>query len=572
MASGVSNGQWRANLDPGAQRLVQAYEARVGGLPDTAQAALGAATGALDVAAVERILANTCAPGDVERALAAVQAPGTPNLGHGGRPGFIDQLAGMRTGAAPMAPAAAASPAPVKGAAAVGLSPLAEQTKGWDATETAARIRAGEITALEVTKAAVERAKASQPVINAIIYPTFEAALANAKDAPREGCFAGVPTFVKDMEKLAGAPATFGSAAVPPHVATETAASVAQFMATGPVSLGKSTTAEFGLTGTTEPFYGEPTRNPLNLAHSPGGSSGGAAALVAAGVVPVAHGGDGGGSIRIPASFCGLVGLKATRGRLAWMDSAKKMPVKIATYGIVSRSVRDTAAYFGEVAGEAAPGMAPIGKVEGPGKQKWRVGLFIDPPLGSPVDPEVRAATLKVAEELERQGHHVDYIPAPYDQGLVDDFLLHWGVLALGIEQIVKRTPGGDADKLEPWTKDLAKMAKKNLLKMPGALWRLSRFHKRYAKNFERCDVILSPTAAAPAPKLGHLGGDQPYEQHLERLLELLPYTPLQNASGGPAISVPAGKADETELPIGVQLAAPWGEERRLIELAYALE
>ncbi|MCA9556021.1 MAG: hypothetical protein KC933_38710, partial [Myxococcales bacterium] len=95
MASGVSNGQWRANLDPGAQRLVQAYEARVGGLPDTAQAALGAATGALDVAAVERILADTCAPGDVERALAAVQAPGTPNLGHGGRPGFIDQLAGM---------------------------------------------------------------------------------------------------------------------------------------------------------------------------------------------------------------------------------------------------------------------------------------------------------------------------------------------------------------------------------------------------------------------------------------------------------------------------------------------
>ena len=131
--------------------------------------------------------------------------------------------------------------------------------------------------------------------------------------------------------------------------------------------------------------------------------------------------------------------------------------------------------------------------------------------------------------------------------------------------------PGGDVDKLEPWTRDLARLAKRKLVSVPTAILRLRRFRHRYAKVFERCDVLLSPTTAAPAPRLGHNGGRQPYDQHLERLMTLLPYTPLQNASGGPAISLPVAKSGEG-LPIGVQLAAPWGEEPRLLELAYALE
>lgn len=451
-----------------------------------------------------------------------------------------------------------------------GLTGLAEETSTWDATETAARIAAKDISAVEAAEAAIARAVAWEPLINAIVARTFEAGLAQARKSA-SGCFAGVPTFVKDMEDLTGAPTRLGSAALPPMIAKTTAESVAQFLSSGAVPLGKSTTSEFGLTATTEPVHGEPTRNPINLEHSSGGSSGGAAALVAAGVVPVAHGGDGGGSIRVPASFCGLVGLKATRGRLKPMESTKRMPVKLATYGILTRTVRDTAAFFAQVDQAPVRGMAPVGLVEGPGKQRHRVGLFIDPPQGADVHPEVREAVMATAEALERMGHRVDLVSAPYDRHMVDDFLLYWGLLAAGVERIIAKTPGGDVTRLEPWTRALAATARANWLRLPGALWRLHRYKARYACVFDRCDVLLSPTVAQPAPKLGHLAADQPFEQKKERLLNMLPYTPVQNVSGGPAISIPVATSS-SGLPIGVQIAAPWGEERRLIELAFALE
>lgn len=450
------------------------------------------------------------------------------------------------------------------------LSDLARQTQGWDATETAARLRARAVSAAEVTEAAIERARALNPALDAIALTLYEQGRQEAS-VPRAGCFAGVPTFVKDMENLSGTPTGFGTAALPRRAVSRTAPSVKQFLGTGVVTIGKSTTAEFGLTATTEPVYGRPTRNPADPAHSPGGSSGGAAALVAAGVVPLAHGGDGGGSIRIPAAFCGLVGLKPSRGRLAPMDSERRMPVRIATYGVLTRSVRDTAAFYEATDAQRSPGLPPIGKVEGPGHERWRIGVFIDPPTGTTVHPEVRQAALDAARALESQGHTVDFIPAPYDTGMVDDFLLHWALLASGVELAVKLTPGGDPKRLEPWTRDLAGVARRRWPGMPAAIWRLRRYTERYARTFERCDVLLSPTTSAPAPKLGHLGGDQPFEQHLERLLTLLPYTPVQNAAGGPAISVPVARA-ESGLPIGVQLAAPWGQERRLLELAFALE
>lgn len=509
------------------------------------------------------------APESFDQALATVQTGGAPALGHGGQAGFLDRLASLRLGA-PLPPSHAPAVNLAERAAAItSTTPLAEQSKTWDATQTAAMIRSGEVSAVEVVEAAIVRAKATDPELHAIVHELYAQGLAAAR-LERQGCFAGVPTFVKDMEDLAGAPTGLGSAAIKPGPAQETAGSVAQFLSTGTITLGKSSTAEFGLNATTEPVYGKPTCNPLNLGHSVGGSSGGAAALVAAGVVPIAHGGDGGGSIRIPAAFCGLVGLKASRGRLVPMATTKRMPVKLATYGVLTRSVRDTATFFAEV-DRPVQGLAPIGKVEGPGNTKRRIGVFIDPPNGSPVDPEVRAACLAVAKTLESQGHQVDFVAAPYDQQLVDDFLLHWGLLAFGVEQLVKQQPGGDVERLEPWTRNLAKQAKKNWWRIPGAIWRLRRYQAKYEETFRRCDVLLSPTTAAPAPKLGYLSADQPYDQQVERLLTLLPYTPVQNTSGGPAISVPVGK-NKDGLPIGVQLASPLGEERRLLELAFALE
>lgn len=450
------------------------------------------------------------------------------------------------------------------------LQGLAAESQGWDAVETAARIRSGAVSSGEVVEAAIARAEAWEPQLNAIARELYDRGRQRAR-APSAGVFAGVPSFVKDMEDLEGAATTLGSAAVPPSAAKRTASSVAQFLSSGVIPLGKSTTAEFGLNASTEPVFGKPTCNPRHLGHSAGGSSGGAAALVAAGVVPIAHGGDGGGSIRIPAAFCGLVGLKASRGRLVPMDTTKQMPLKIATYGILTRTVRDTAAFYAQVAPGPVAGMPAIGNVEGPGKERWRIGLFVDPPTGAPVHPEIRAAVLATAKALESLGHSVDFVTAPYSLQLADDFLLYWSLLAFGVERAVKGLPGGDVTRLEPWTRQLARNAKARWWRHPGALYRLHRYADTYNRVFRRCDVVLCPTTAGPAPPLGFLSPGQPFEQQLGRLTALLPYTPVQNTAGGPAISLPMARTQEG-LPIGVQLAAPLGQERRLLELAFALE
>lgn len=439
----------------------------------------------------------------------------------------------------------------------------------WDACETAARIAAGDVSVVEVVESAIVRAERAESVVGAVQYPDYERARRRAAEFEGSGPFAGVPTFIKDMEDFEGTPTGFGSAALQPPLAKQSARSVLEFLSAGFIALGKSTTSEFGLTSTTEPVGGRPTRNPIDPTRSAGGSSGGAAALVSAGVVPLAHGSDGGGSIRIPAAFCGLVGLKATRARLTPMRSTERMPVKVNTYGVLTRTVRDTARFF-EAVEQPRPGMAPIGRVEGPGKDKLRIGLLIDPPMGTPVDPEVRAAVERVARELEGQGHHVVPAAAPYGEELVSDFVAYWGLLAWAASRAIA-SAGGEPDRLEAWTRGLALQARRRWWKLPGVLVRLQRYRHRYARRLEGLDVLLSPTTAAPAPLLGHLDPGLDFETGLERLLTLVPYTPVQNASGAPAISLPLART-KSGLPIGVQLAAPWGHERRLLELAFALE
>jgi amidase len=286
--------------------------------------------------------------------------------------------------------------------------------------------------------------------------------------------------------------------------------------------------------------------------------------------VPIAHANDGGGSIRIPAAFCGLIGLKATRGRLARMASSKRMPVKIATYGLLSRTVRDTAAFFAAV-DDGSDTLPAIGKVEGPSQARLRVGKFVDGPFGHDVDPAVREAVESTARRLEGAGHTVIDIEPPYTESLADDFLLHWGFMAAGVVMTMRLSKSTDASKLEPWTRGLARFMAKRWWKVPAAIVRLRRFGDQYAKVFEGCDVILSPTTGAPAPPIGHLSPGLEFEAKLERIYRLLPYTPVQNASGGPAISLPVARTSDG-LPVGIQLAGPSGEERRLLELAFELE
>ena len=443
--------------------------------------------------------------------------------------------------------------------------------ENWDATETAQRIAAGEVSAAEVMTEAIKRTEAWNPKLNALTHFDPSGAMAAAA-TPRPGVFSGVPTFVKDLEDLEGVPTGCGTAAFSPGPAKRSADTVSQFLDTGLIPIGKTTTSEFGLTGTVEPVGGTPTANPINLAHTAGGSSGGAAAMVAAGVVPIAHGGDGGGSIRIPAAFCGLVGLKPSRGRLAVMDKTQRMAIRIAQMGILTNTVRDTANYYAAVE-QAAPaeGLAPVGLVEGPGKDKLRIGAFIDTPISRDIDPEVRRATEATASSLADMGHEVQWVDAPAGQQIADDFLLYWAFNAFLLQMLLTAAPQARARKLEPWTRSLAAEARKKIFKVQGAIKRLRAYEETYEGIFEGVDVLLCPTTAGPAPRIGELSPDQDFEEKRDKLLGLLPYTPIQNITGAPAISVPIGRT-ESGLPMGVQLAGPKGGEARLLSLAFALE
>ncbi len=442
-----------------------------------------------------------------------------------------------------------------------------------DAVETAARIRAGELRADEVVAAAIERARALAPALNAVPTETYAAALTRAQDPPA-GPFAGVPTFVKGIDDLAGVVNDHGSRAWTGRVATRTEPFVAAFLATGLVSLGMSAAPESGLTGTTEPLAHGPARNPWNLSHTPGGSSGGAGALVAARVVPLAHGSDGGGSIRIPAGFCGLVGLKPSRERRFAPTLGERLPVRLLTYGALTRSVRDTAHLVAALE-EGIPSrrLPPVGRVEGPARRRLRIGVFSDSPLGGPVDPEVRAAALAAGRTLADLGHAVEEIPCPFEAGLIEDFWLFWAFLGWGFRVLTRwtRRGGYDPGELEPWTHGLAARFWENLGKALPAVRRLRAAHRISERVFAQRDLVLCPTAATPAPEVGHLAPDVPFDTALERVRSTFCFTPIQNATGDPAISLPLGMS-EGGLPIGVQLAARQGGEASLLALAYELE
>lgn len=443
-----------------------------------------------------------------------------------------------------------------------------------DAVETATRIRAGELKAEEVVVAAIERARVLEPALNAIPTPTFEAARERAR-RPGEGPFAGVPTFVKGLDDQAGLVNDRGSRAHRDAVSKRTEPWIARMLETGLISLGRSATPEFGLTGTTEPLAHGPTHNPWNLAHSPGGSSGGAAALVASRVAPLAHGSDGGGSIRIPANYCGLVGLKPSRERRFEPALAEHfLPVRALTYGTLTRSVRDTA-HFVSALEQRHPSrkLPPIGRIEGPQSERLRIAVFTESPLRNPVHPEIRAAVLAAARRCGALGHRVEEIPCPFSSQVLQDFWIFWSFLAWGAiaaTRLSKRR-AYDPSELEPWTHGLSRHFKANLAQVLPAIRRLRGLHRSSKPLFANHDVLICPVTSAPAPEIGALSPELPFETAIERIRDLFCFTPIQNATGTPAISLPLGLTT-AGLPIGVQLGAAAGQEARLLALAYELE
>lgn len=454
-----------------------------------------------------------------------------------------------------------------------------------DATGVAARIAAREISATEALDAALARIAAVNGDLNAIKFPDTDRARTRARHvdaspARASAAFIGVPTAIKDNVTFAGMPLTMGSNAMPRTPMPQDGPFVRQFLDTGVNPVATTTCPPFGWTATTEGPAddehpdGNVTRNPWNLAYSSGGSSGGSAALVAAGALPLAHANDGGGSIRIPAAACGLVGLKVTRGRQLGDPTTAHLPVDIVINGIVARSVRDVARFV--EATELSyrnPRLPSVAGVRGGPARRLRIGVVVDSPVGPPSDGPTRAAVAETVSLLEGLGHQVEEYAAPVPQFFQTDFVDYWSMIAWAIVRNGRREFGRDFDpgRLDPLTLGLARRFNRRLHRLPLLVTRLRASSLVYQRRFGSHDVILTPVLNHVTPPIGYLSGDLPADEHMARLIPYAGWTPLHNATGAPAISLPLGRSDEG-LPIGVMLSAQLGADRRLLELAFEIE
>lgn len=446
-----------------------------------------------------------------------------------------------------------------------------------DAIGVAEAVKSGHISAREAVEAAIARAQAVDHRLAAVQLPDYGRALEQSL-SPRPGSFSGVPTFVKDNTDVGGLPTDNGSLAIASDPARRNAAFTDQFLSGGLINLGKSRLPEFGFNASTEYESLAPTRNPWNTEFSSGASSGGSAALVAAGVVPIAHANDGGGSIRIPAAACGLVGLKLTRGREIADAHAAAMPVNIVSNGVLTRSVRDTAAFVAQVERYRMPAsLPPVGLIEGPSTRRLRIGVITHSLEGIPVDDSTRLAVSDTAATLTALGHHVSEIDLPLpERDLVEfqeDFKHYWGLMAFAVQKFGKRVmdPHFDAGRTDALTQGLSRMFVRNFWRTPQVIWRLRRSESKYHAAFSALDVMVSPVLAHTTPRLGYLSPANGFDVLFPRLLAYVAFTPLNNASGGPALSLPLAHTTDG-LPVGVQFSADHGGEGKLLELAFELE
>ncbi len=447
-----------------------------------------------------------------------------------------------------------------------------------DAVGLADAIRAEWVSRDDVIEAAIARTEAVNPALNGLAHEAFERARAAASSVSRSGFsgrfFEGVPTFIKDNVDVAGLPTKYGTDAWVPFDAVEDSVFTQLFMATGPVYLGKTQMSEFGFSPAAEHLRLGPVRNPWNTDYTAGASSAGSGAFVAAGVVPIAHANDGGGSIRIPASCNGLVGLKPSRGRLPLDPNYRRMPVGLIANGVLTRSVRDTAAFYREAERIwPSPKLSPVGDVVRPGKQRLRIAVMTRLVVERDCSPELHELTLKTAGLLEELGHRVEYLEEPWvPASFVDDFVLYWGFLALAQVGTGRLTFGNtfDRTKLDCFTLGLRRHTSRNMTRLPAAIMRLRNLRRRSAQFFGTYDALLTPTLGDEPTPIGYLAPTD-YQQLLDRLTGWCAFTPLQNVTGEPAISLPLAHS-ANGLPVGMMLSADTGREARLLELAYELE
>lgn len=458
---------------------------------------------------------------------------------------------------------------------------------GLDLMAQAALVRSGEFSAIELVEDAIARIEAVNPRLNAVVLPLYDEArrALRAGEVP-DGPFAGAPFLIKDLYcHVRGTPTTGASRLLAGHVADHDSELTARYRRAGLSIVGKTNLCEFGTLGTTEPALFGPTRNPWDPGRSSGGSSGGAGAAVAGGMVAAAHGGDGAGSIRIPASCCGLFGLKPTRGRITLGPDLGESLAGIVNEHVLTVSVRDSAALLdathGPMAGDpyfaerpAGPFLAEVGRPPG----RLRIALTDRSLLGTAVHPDCVAAVRETAALCAELGHEVEVAAPDFDGARYDEYYRRfWSMTATRsvwtLARAGNRRPEDLAEQAEPFNRWLFERGSRILA--ADYLAELGWFHgvgRTLAGFLGRYDVWLTPTLGLPPPPLGHfdgaaLGG----EVVMDRFMEFLAFTTFANMAGLPSMSVPLSWT-QAGLPVGSQFTGRYGDEATLFRLAAQLE
>lgn len=492
-------------------------------------------------------------------------------------------LAGASALAAVGLAGAARAAAPSGGAAPL-PDQLSEQLADRDALGIAELVRRKEISAAELLEAAIARAEALNPRYNFLAQKHYERARAVLAKGVPEGPFAGVPFLLKDLNTyLEGEATGQGSRYWAGYRASVTSEIARRYERAGLVIFGKTTTPEFGLTGTTESLATGITRNPWNPERTSGGSSGGAAVAVAAGVLPAAHATDGGGSIRIPASCCGLFGLKPSRGRVPMGPPSTEGWGGLSTHHAVTRSVRDSAALLDATAG-LEPGSrygAPTPErpyLEEAGREpgRLRIALSVLPPAGSPVDAECVEAARAAARLCESLGHHVEEATPMLNMEAIGQALFSIISSSVAADIQARHAATGIApgpDVLEAVTLIYYQMGLKTTgIDVARAHGVLQEAAVEMARFMEPYDIWLTPTLAAPPVEIGRLSLSNPnVEEYYQAAGTFTAFTGILNMTGQPAMSVPLAMS-AAGLPIGVQFAGHYGDEATLFRLAGQLE
>jgi amidase len=457
-------------------------------------------------------------------------------------------------------------------------------TTWQDATAQADLVRRGELQPKDLVTAAIARIEAVNPQLDAVIRTRFGQALAEADAGLPDGPFRGVPILFKDLGcTVAGEVTAFGLGPLRDFAFPVTSYLAEQFRAAGFIPLGRTNVPELGTTVTTEAKSFRPARNPWHPGHSAGGSSGGSAAAVASGMVPAAHANDGGGSIRVPASECGLVGLKPTRGRVSQGPMIGEAWAGGTIDGTVTRTVRDAAGILDVIStrmpGEpyyAPPLPRPLSQEVGADPGRLRIGLLDRPGAENYLDdPECRAAVAAAARLLESLGHHVDESgpAAMFEPEFADHFVT---IIAADTEatfqafEMLLGRPVGD-DEIEP-RNAFYRQGGRGLgaVRYLQSRYWIGSWARRMADWWAGHDLLLTPTLGAPPPELGWFTSGQPQLEG-RRVASFIPYTAQFNMTGQPAVSLPLHWTPGG-LPVGVQLVAAYGREDVLVQVASQLE